>query len=140
MPSLIFNSALLDMANGQIVPASDQFGVILLRRDYQPDQRDHRTRADVEAFEVDGGGYRAGGEVADVSVYLDDEDGLVIALGANRWPRSNIAAGHAAYFKRNGGEASDDRLLAVIDFGEEIVSRNGAFATSESLLRIQNNS
>jgi hypothetical protein len=126
------------MATGRINFESDQFGVVLLTSEYQPDKRAHTTRADVEAFEVVGQGYRAGGQITDISVGLDDQDGLVITLGANRWLKASIRAGYAAYYRRGGGDAGEDELIAVIDFGEDVASTNATFSTSESVLRLQN--
>ena len=138
MPSLIHDSCLFEALTGQISFESDEFGVMLAGADYVPDQT-LRRRVDVEAYEVSGEGYRPGGTRAEVSIDLDpDNHAIEIRLGAARWPGSKITARYAVYFKRNGGSAADDELVASIDFEEDIVATRSLFSVAESVLRIVN--
>ncbi len=134
---VIYNSCLFDTWRGLINFESDSFNVMLLSADYERDGKNHRRRSDVSDFEVTGEGYKTGGSRASVAI-LDaaDDDALDISLGGSRWPRASINARYAVYY-RNGGDEADDELVALIDFGENVVSSNGTFVLSESTLRIR---
>jgi hypothetical protein len=138
MASLIFNSALDDMANGNIDFGSDTFKCMLVTSSYTPNKDTHNRRDDV-TNEVSGTGYSSGGDAVTVSVTLDTaNDRVDIALGAAAWSSATITARAAVYYKSRGGASSADELVAYIDFGGDITSTNGDFALSESTLRLQN--
>ncbi len=136
MPSLIFNSCPRNMARSIINFESDRFGVVLLTSEYIPDKT-HTHRSDL-TNEVVGDGYSEGGAKVSVGFLDSEDDALDISLGGHRWLNATIAARYAVYYKSNGGSASDDELVAVIDFGRDITSTEGTFALSESTLRLQN--
>ncbi len=136
MPSLIYNSCLLDAFRGQINFESDGFMVMLLAEDYLPDKA-HSRRSDLTGFEVHGSGYREGGQRASVAIDLSEGDAIDIVLEGSRWLNATIAARYAAYY-RNAGAAEDDELVALIEFERLVTATNGTFALSESTLRIQN--
>lgn len=139
MASLIFNSALDDEARGNIDFDSDTFWCMLVAAAYTPDKDTHTKRSDVTNEVANSGSYTAGGQVATVTVTKDTvNDRIDISLGAESWTAATIAAAGAVYYKRRGGLASADELVAYIDFGGVITSTLGTFALTASTLRIQN--
>jgi len=136
MASLIFDSALDDLARGQINFEDDVFAVLLVGLGYSADKAAHTRRSDI-TDEVTGAGYAAA--LAEVDVVKDlGFDRIDITLGAANWPLSTISAAGAVYFKSRGGAADDDELIAFIDFDLVVVSTNGPFTLSASTLRLQN--
>jgi hypothetical protein len=132
MPSLIFNSALDGVVRGKINFENDAFKVLLTGPDYRQN-KDADSLVSEVADEVSGFGYAAGGLPVTVSVSKDtEEDRIDITLGGAVWPLATIRARKAVYYKE-GGE-----LIAVVDFGSDVISTNGEFALSESTIRIQN--
>jgi hypothetical protein len=128
MSSLVYNSGLEDALTGNIDFASDKFKVMLVGGGYAPN-RGH-TKADV-TDEVSGLGYVSGGADAQIVVTKGD-DKVDVEMGSASWQRATITARGAVYYK-DGGE-----LVAYIDFGSDVVSTNGEFSLSPSILRIQN--
>jgi len=112
----------------------DQFGVVLLTSEYEPD-KNHTRRSDL-TNEVVGEGYREGGAIVDVALVQSEDNAMDIKLGGYLWVRATITASYAAYFKRNGGDAFDDELVALIDFRRDIISTIGNFTLDESKLRV----
>jgi len=138
MPSLIYNRALELWARGSIDFDTDTFRVMLTTSSYSENKDTHDFRDDV-TNEVSGAGYTAGGNTATVTVTLDTvNDRLDITLGGTTWPSSTITARKAVYYKSRGGAASADELVAVNDFGSDVVTSSGTFTLNASTLRIQN--
>jgi hypothetical protein len=119
------------MAAGSIRFATDNFKVMLVSG-YTPDKGTHNTRADVTG-EVSGSGYTAGGMAAVVTVNDAGADQTDIVLGAVTWPASTISATGAAYYS-----ASNNALVAYIDFGGMVTSLNGNFTLQASTVTIHN--
>jgi hypothetical protein len=59
-------------------------------------------------------------------------------LGGAAWPTSTITARTAVYYKSRGGAASADELVAVVDFGSDVVSTADTFTLSASTITAQN--
>lgn len=138
MASLIFNRALELWARGSIDFDTDTFKVMLTTSSYAEDKDAHDFRNDV-TNEVTGTGYTAGGNTATVSVNLDTaNDRVDITLGGTTWPSSTITARKAVYYKSRGGASSADELVAVNDFGSDVITAAGTFTLNDSTLRIQN--
>ncbi len=138
MASLIFNRALELWARGSIDFDTDTFKVLLTTSAYTEDKDAHDFRNDV-TNEVSGTGYTAGGNTVTVTVTLDTaNDRLDITLGGTTWPSSTITARKAVYYKSRGGASSADELVAVNDFGSDVVSSAGTFTLNASTLRITN--
>lgn len=138
MASLIYNRALELWARGSIDFDTDTFKVLLTTSSYAEDKDAHDFRNDV-TNEVSGTGYTAGGNTATVSVNLDTaNDRVDITLGGTTWPASTITARKAVYYKSRGGASSADELVAVNDFGSDVISSAGTFTLNASTLRIQN--
>lgn len=139
MPSFIFNSAIRDEAVGNIDYDTDAFGVMLLTSAATPNKDTWAKRSDV-TNEVVGTGYTAGGATVTVTVGAVDtaNDRVDISLGGNTWANASITARYAVYFKKRGGAATADELVAVNDFGADVTSTAAAFALAASTLRKQN--
>lgn len=138
MASLIFNRTLELWARGAIDFDTDTFKVMLTTSGYSENKDAHDFRDDV-TNEVSGTGYTAGGNTVTVTVTLDTaNDRLDITLGGTTWPSSTITARKAVYYKARGGESSADELVAINDFGSDVVTSAGTFTLNASTLRITN--
>ena len=138
MASLIFTSFLEDLARGAIDMDTDTFKVMLVTSAYTENKDTHTKRSDV-TNEVTGSGYTAGGVTCTVTVTKDTaNDRLDITLGAVSWPSSTITARKAAYYKSRGGASSADELVAVNDFGSDVISTGATFSLALSTVRFQN--
>lgn len=139
MPSLIYNRGVENVARGTIDFDTDTFRVLLTTASYTENKDTHDFRDDVTNEVAAGGGYSSGGNVVTVTVTRDDvNDRVDISLGGTTWPTSTITARKAVYYKSRGGAASADELIAVIDFGTDVISTGGTFTLNASTLRIQN--
>lgn len=138
MASIIYNSFLDDVFRGNIDCDTDTFYVLLVTSSYTEDKDTHDKRDDV-TNEVSGTGYTAGGVAATVTVTKDTaNDRIDISLGSASWASSTITARKAVYYKRRGGAASADELVAVNDFGSDVITSSGTFTLNASTVRIQN--
>lgn len=138
MASLIYNSFLDDVFRGNIDCDTDTFYVLLVTSGYTEDKDAHDKRDDV-TNEVSGTGYTAGGVAATVTVTKDTaNDRIDVSLGSASWASSTITARKAVYYKRRGGAASADELVAVNDFGSDVITTAGTFTLNASTVRIQN--
>lgn len=138
MASLIYNSAVDDMARGAIDFDTDTFKVMLVTSSYTPNKDTHDKRDDV-TNEVSGTGYTAGGISAPVTVTKDTaNDKVTIQFAAVSWTSSTITARGAVYYKARGGASSADELVAYNDFNSNITTSNGTFSLAASTLTLQN--
>lgn len=138
MASLIYTSALDDALRANINYATDTFKCLLVTSAYTENKDTHTKRSNI-TNEVVGAGYTAGGTVATVTVTKDTaNDRIDVSLGAVSWPNATITVRKAVYYKSRGGAASADELVAVIDFASDVVSTNGTWSLTSSILRIQN--
>ncbi len=143
MASLTFNRMIELWARGQIDFDSDVFKALLTTSAYpavgDATAKDTHDFRDDVTNEVTGTGYTAGGNVVTVTVTLDTaNDRVDITLGGTTWPSSTITARKAVYYKFRGGAASADELIALNDFGVDVVSSAGTFTLNASTQRIQN--
>lgn len=138
MASLIYNRALELWARGSIDFDTDTFKVMLTTSTYVENKDTHDFRNDV-TNEVTGTGYTAGGNTVTITVTLDTtNDRLDISLGGTTWATSTITARKAVYYKSRGGASSADELVAVNDFGADVITTAGTLTLNASTLRIQN--
>ena len=138
MPSLIYNSAIDDMARGAIDFDSDTFRALLVSSAYSPNKDVHDRRDDV-TNEVSGTGYSAGGVVSACTVTKDTaNDRVTLQFAAVSWPSSTITARGCVYYKSRSGVASADELIAYNDFGSDFSSTNGTFSVQTSTVTLQN--
>jgi len=140
MASLAPNSLFHDIVTGAVDMDTDTFKVMLLTSAYTPNKDTHAKRSDVEANEVAGTGYVAGGETVTVTVDAVDtvNDDVQTNLGGAAWAASTITARYAAYYKSRGGASSADELVYIVDFGSDQISSNGTFTLNGSQIVIAN--
>lgn len=137
MASLIYTSFFEDLAKADIDLDTATIKVMLVTSAYTENKDTHTKRSDV-TNEVTGTGYTAGGATVTATVTKDTtNDRLDIALDGTTWPTSTITARKAVYYVSTG-TASTDRLIAVNDFGSDVVTSAGTLTLNASTLRIQN--
>lgn len=138
MASLIYNSAIDDMARGAIDFNTDTFKAMLVTSTYVPNKDTHLKRSAV-TNEVVGTGYTAGGVASVVTVTKDTaNDKVTLQFGAVSWPSSTITASGCVYYKSRGGASSADELVAYNDFGSNVSSTGGTFSITASTITLQN--
>lgn len=139
MASMIYNSFWDDLARGNIDADTDTFYCMLTTSGYVEDKDAHTKRSNVTNEVAASGAYVAGGFAATVTVTKDTaNDRVDISLGAISIPSATITARKAVYYKRRGGAATADELVAVVDFGADVASTNATWALTASIIRIQN--
>lgn len=139
MASLIYNSFWEDLARGNIDPDTDTFKVLLTTSGYSESKDNDLKRSAITNEVANGNGYTTGGTTVTFTVTKDTvNDRLDITLGAASWPAASITARKAVYYKSRGGASTADELVAVIDFGSDVISTNGTFSLSASTIRINN--
>ena len=138
MASLIYNSAIDDMAKGAIDFDTDTFKVMLVTSTYTANKDTHTKRSDV-TNEVSGTGYTAGGVTSACTVTKDTaNDKVTLSLAAVSWATSTITARGAVYYKSRGGASSADELVAYVDFGGDVSSTAATFSLGSSTITLQN--
>lgn len=138
MASLIYNSFIRDVVTGAVDCDTDTFKIILTDG-YTPNKDTHTKRSQVTG-EVTGTGYTAGGATTTVTVAAVDtaNDDVEITFGAVNWPTSTITADGGVIYKSRGGASSADELVGFIDFGGDVISTNGTFSLTTSVVKFQN--
>jgi hypothetical protein len=135
MASFVYTSCVNELALGELDFSAGDFAVLLADPAYEP-SRTHSRRSDVE--EASGEGYTSGGKPVDVQVTTDREAGITsVALGGTAWPTSTVRSRYAVYYHVGAGDAVNEELVAVIDFGGEVESSNGLFSLTESIIRLR---
>ena len=138
MASLIYNSAVDDMARGAIDFDTDTFKVMLVTSSYTPDKDTHDKRNDV-TNEVSGTGYTAGGVTSVCTVTKDTaNDRVTLSFAAVNWATSTITARAAVIYKSRGGASSADELVCYVDFGADVSSSSATFSLGASVITLQN--
>lgn len=138
MASLIYNSAIDDMARGAIDFDTDTFKAMLVTSAYAPDKDTHLKRSSV-TNEVSGTGYTAGGAASAVTVTKDTtNDKVTIQFAAVSWANSTMTARGCVYYKSRGGASSADELVAYNDFNGDVSSTGGTFNIAASTITLQN--
>jgi hypothetical protein len=137
MASLIYNSAIDDMARGAIDFDTDTFKALLVTSSYAPDKDTHDKRDDV-TNEATGTGYTAGGVTTACTVTKDTaNDRVTLQFAAVSWATSTITA-RALVIYKSTGTASTDNLVAYNDFGSDVSSTAGTFSVAASTITLQN--
>ncbi|AFU86559.1 hypothetical protein D869_gp077 [Caulobacter phage CcrRogue] len=138
MASLVYNSMLHDLVNGDIAFDTDTFKVMLVTSAYTPNKDTH-TRKNQVTNEVTGAGYTAGGQASAVTITPDTaNDREDLSFATVTWTSATITA-RAAVIYKDTGTASTSPLVAYVDFGTDVSSTNANFAVSfSSPLRFQN--
>ena len=125
--------------DGSVDWEADTIKVALLAAAYTPDQGTHQFFDDVDANEVSGSGYTAGGETLGTKTLTYDSAGLHVTLDAAdvSWDPSTITAQYAVIYK-DTGTAGTSPLIAYGDAGTEQSSDGAAFTiewNSDGILR-----
>jgi hypothetical protein len=138
MASLIYNSAIDDMARGAIDYDTNSFKAVLVTSAYTPNKDTDLKRSAV-TNEVVGTGYTAGGVTTACTVTKDTaNDRVTIQFGAVSWASSTITARALVIYKSRGGASSADELVAYNDFGSDVASSGGTFSVAASTVTLQN--
>jgi hypothetical protein len=138
MASFIYNSAIDDLANGNIDFGADTFNLLLVTSSYTANKDTHIKRDDV-TNEVSGTGYTAGGAETSCVVSKDTAtDRVTLAFGAVSFSTATITAAGAVIYKTRGGTADADELVAFIDFGGDVSSTGATFSVGLSTITFQN--
>ena len=138
MASLIYNSAINDMARGAIDFDTDTFKVLLVTNSYSPNKDTHDKRNHV-SHEVSGTGYTAGGVTSACTVTNDTaNDRVTLQFASVSWASSTITARAAVIYKSRGGASSQDELVAYNDFGADVSTTAGTFSIAASTITLQN--
>ena len=138
MASLIYNSAIDDMARGAIDYDTDTFKAMLVTSTYTPNKDTDLKRSAV-TNEVVGTGYTAGGVASVCTVTKDTaNDKVTLQFAAVSWASSTITARALVIYKSRGGASSADELVAYNDFGSDVSSSGGTFSVAASTITLQN--
>jgi hypothetical protein len=138
MASLIYNSAVDDMARGAIDFDTDTFKIMLVTSSYTANKDSHDKRDDV-TNEVSGTGYTAGGATVACTVTKDTaNDKVTLAFASTSWATATITARGAVIYKSRGGSSSADELVAYVDFGSDVSSTAATFTVGASTITLQN--
>jgi hypothetical protein len=138
MASLIYNSAIDDMARNNIDFDTNTFKAMLVTSSYTPNKDTHDKRDDV-TNEATGTGYTAGGVTTACTVTKDTaNDKVTLQFAAVSWATSTITARALVIYKSLGGASSADALVAYNDFGSDVSSTAGTFSVAASTITIQN--
>jgi len=137
MASLIYDSAIDDMARGAIDFDTDTFKAILVTSSYSPQKDTHLKRSAV-TNEVTGTGYTAGGVTTACTVTKDTaNDRVTLQFAAVSWASSTITA-RALVIYKSTGTAANDALVAYNDFGSNVSSTAGTFSVAASTITLAN--
>ena len=138
MASLIYNSAIDDMARGAVDFDTDTFKAMLVTSTYTPNKDTDLKRSAV-TNEVSGTGYTAGGVTTACTVTKDTaNDKVTLQFAAVSWASSTITARALVIYKSLGGASSADALVAYNDFGSDVSSTSGTFSVAASTITLQN--
>ena len=138
MASLIYNSAVDDMARGVIDFDTDTFKVMLVSSAYSPNKDTDLKRSAI-TNEVSGTGYTAGGVTSACTVTKDTaNDRVTLSFAAVNWASSTITARAAVIYKSRGGASSADELVCYVDFGGDVSSSSATFSLGSSTITLQN--
>ena len=137
MASLIYNSAIDDMARNNIDFDTNTFKAMLVLAAYVPNKDTHDKRDDV-TNEATGTGYTAEGVTCACTVTKDTaNDRVTLQFAAVSWATSTITA-RALVIYKSTGTASTDNLVAYNDFGSDVSSTGGTFSVAASTITLQN--
>jgi len=139
MASLIYNSCVDDLVNGNINFSTDTFKVMLVTSAYAPSKTTDLKRSAVSG-EVVGAGYTAGGVATACTVAKNPSTNAeTMTFAGVTWATSTITARAAVIYKSRGGAPAADELVAYVDFGADVASTSDTFTvTFSSPLTIQN--
>ncbi len=107
--------------------AATEIYVALLEDTYTPDQNNDDNWGEINANEVSGTGYTAGGAEIENKTFVQS-GGTAVLDGDNvSWPNSTITARWGVIYDNTPAGDADKKLLAYIDFGENKSTTDGTF-------------
>lgn len=129
MTNALYNSYKVHAMKGDIAPLIDTIAIALLTAGYTPDIINHKLFSDVNANEVVGTGYTAGGQaLGSVTVTEDDVNNRSLLDAANpSWPSSTLSNVRYAAVYKNTGNPATSPLIGYIDFGTAQATSNATF-------------
>lgn len=119
----------------------DTIKVALLKEAYTPNQDEHDFFSDVEANEIEGTGYTAGGaELTEKTSEYDAASNTERLDAADtKWTEATFEARYAVIYKVVEGKPEESPLMAYVDFGEVKKVSSGTFLiewdTTDGILR-----
>lgn len=128
-----YDSVLDDAFTGNILK-SDTYKCALVGAGYTANLGTHTRWSDVQANEITGTGYTAGGNTV-VPTFTNDTTNhrLVITFPQTTWPASTLSAPQAVCYKSTG-TASTSPLLLHNDFAATVTTTNGTFTLAASTI------
>lgn len=132
--SFAYDSLVDDAFTGNIVK-TDTFKCALVTG-YTPNQGTHTRWSDVQANEITGTGYTAGGNTV-VPTFTKDTTNhrLTIVFPTTTWTSSTLSATRAVCYKSTG-TASTSPLIFQNDFAGTVSTTNGTFTLNASTIHI----
>jgi hypothetical protein len=126
--SKAYENLAVSMLSKKVDWSSDTIKVALLSSAYTPNQGAHANFSDVNANEVSGTGYTAGGATLANKTRTLDTTNKVVVLDADdvTWANSTITARYAVVYDSTG-TASTSPLIGYIDLVSDQASNNGNF-------------
>lgn len=127
-----FGNALLGQFSGtearRVDWANDTIKVALIDDEWAPNQDTDDFFADVEANEVEGTGYTAGGKALSEKTATYDEATNTVRLKAKtvEWTEATLTARYAVIYKDTENAATSP-VLAYVDFGADNSVASGTF-------------
>lgn len=122
-------------ANGAVDWNTDTIKIALLDNTHTPTPDTHDFFNDVEADEISGTGYTAGGgTLTNPTVTVDGAtDEIRLDADDETWTSASFTAAYGVIYKDAGGATSADPLIAIIDFdGDQTVSSGTFTITPDS--------
>lgn len=140
MASFIYNSFWDDLARGNIDLDTDTFWVMLLdSAGVAAANKDTHTKRSDLTGEITATGYSAGGKVVTVTVTQNlGSDRSLYTFQTVNWTGFTGTAYGAAYYKRRGGAASADNLVAINDFGAAVTLTSTTMVIADCIITLQN--
>lgn len=132
MASKLYGNAVKAAFNKEIDWDSDTIKVALVSAAYTPNQDSHDYWDDVEANEVTGTGYTAGGLTltGKTSTYDGANNVTVLDAADAVWSASTITARYAVIYDDSGATDAQKALIGYVDFGSDQSSTNGNFTVT----------
>jgi hypothetical protein len=128
MASVFYDNAKKNLWNGSINLATDLLRVALVGPEYVPDQSFDEYWATVKPFEIEGKGYRKGGQLLSGQSVTADTGNHKGKFTANNvtWANATVTARAAVIYKDTGNPKTSP-ILGYVDFGAVKSSYEGNF-------------
>lgn len=139
MATFAFNSHFENLSLGRLEVGTSVVKALITSSSYVPSKRNHSTRANI-TNEVSGTGYTAGGVIVTATLSTDSaNDKITLTLGAIAINSTTVSGmRQVVYYISNGGSASADYLIAVVDFNSDYSTSNQAINISSTTISITN--